>query len=47
MFPPHGLFTGQVSTIHEMCQGNIYLRGMISMVDNINRILDRVSTYLS
>ena len=33
--------------IHEMCQGNIYLRGMISMVDNINRILDRVSTYLS
>lgn len=43
----HGLFTGQVSTIHEMCQGNIYLRGMISMVDNINRILDRVSTYLS
>lgn len=43
----HGLFTGQVSTINEMCKGTIRLRGMISMVDNINRILDRVSAYLS
>lgn len=42
----HGLFTGQVSTINEMCRGTIYLRGMISMVDNINRILDRVNVYL-
>lgn len=42
----HGLFTGQVSTINEMCKGTIYLRGMISMVDNINRILDRVNLYL-
>lgn len=42
----HGLFTGQVSTINEMCKGTIHLRGMISMVDNINRILDRVNLYL-
>lgn len=42
----YGLFNGQVSTINEMCKGTIYLRGMISMVDNINRILDRVSVYL-
>lgn len=42
----NGLFNGKVSTINEMCKGTIYLRGMISMVDNINRILDRVSVYL-
>ena len=43
----YGLFTGTVSTINEMCKGNIALKGMISMVDNINRILDRVSVYLA
>lgn len=42
----HGLFTGTVSTINEVCKGTIYLRGMLSMVDNINRILDRVNVYL-
>lgn len=42
----NGLFNGTVSTINEMCKGTIRLRGMISMVDNINRILDRVSVYL-
>ena len=43
----YGLFTGQVSTINEMCKGNIRLAGVLSMVDNINRILDRVSLYLA
>lgn len=43
----YGLFSGTVSTINEMCKGNIRLAGMLSMVDNINRILDRVSLYLS
>lgn len=43
----NGLFNGTVSTINEMCKGTIHLRGMISMVDNINRILDRVSVYLA
>ena len=42
----YGLFTGTVSTIAELCKGNIYMAGMISMVDNLNRILDRVSVYL-
>ena len=42
----NGLFAGKVSTINEMCKGTIYLRGMISMLDNVNRILDRVSVYL-
>ena len=41
-----GLFAGKVSTINEMCKGTIHLRGMISMLDNVNRILDRVSVYL-
>lgn len=41
-----GLFAGTVSTINEMCKGTIRLRGMINMLDNINRILDRVSVYL-
>ncbi|HIZ11501.1 MAG TPA: hypothetical protein IAA41_05330 [Candidatus Eubacterium faecavium] len=42
----YGLFTGTVSTIAELCKGNIYMCGMISMVDNLNRILDRVAAYL-
>ena len=42
-----GLFAGKVSTINEMCKGTIYLRGMISMLDNVNRFLDRVSVYLA
>ena len=41
-----GLFAGKVSTINELCKGTIRLRGMISMLDNVNRILDRVSVYL-
>lgn len=42
----NGLFNGTVSTIAELCKGNIYMAGMISMVDNLNRILDRVAAYL-
>ncbi|MEZ3420727.1 MAG: hypothetical protein K1V95_02190 [Eubacterium sp.] len=42
----NGLFNGTVSTIAELCRGNIYMAGMISMVDNLNRILDRVAAYL-
>ena len=42
-----GLFAGKVSTINEMCKGTIRVRGMINMLDNVNRILDRVSVYLS
>lgn len=42
----YGLFTGTASTMAELCAGNIYMSGMISMVDNINRILDRVAAYL-
>lgn len=43
----NGLFNGTVSTVSEMCKGSIRLSGMISMLDNVNRILDRVSIYLA
>ena len=43
----HRLFQGECATINEMCKGTIILKGMISMLDNINRILDRVSVYLA
>lgn len=43
----NGLFAGTVSTMNELCKGNIRISGMVSMVDNINRILDCVSVYLS
>lgn len=42
----NGLFNGTVSTIAELCAGNIKMAGMISMLDNVNRILDRVAVYL-
>lgn len=42
----NGLFNGTASTISELCAGNIYMSGMINMIDNINRILDRIATYL-
>ncbi len=43
----YGLFAGTASTMAELCAGNIYMAGMISMVDNVNRILDRVAVYLT
>lgn len=41
------LFNGEASAIAELCAGNIYMSGMMNMVDNINRILDRVAVYLA
>lgn len=43
----NGLFNGTASTISELCAGNIYMSGMINMIDNVNRILDRVALYLA
>ena len=43
----NGLFNGKVSTVNEMCSGRIRLAGMLSMVDNVNRILDRAAVYLA
>lgn len=41
------LFNGEASAVAELCAGNIYMSGMLNMVDNINRILDRVAIYLA
>ena len=41
------LFDGKVNAVACIGRGEIEMRGMISMIDNINRILDRVSVYLS
>lgn len=42
----NALFNGTASTMAELCAGNIYMAGMINMIDNVNRILDRVGMYL-
>ena len=42
----NGLFNGTASTMGELCAGNIYMAGMCNMLDNVNRILDRVAVYL-
>ncbi len=41
------LFDGQVNAVTCVGEGRIRIGGMISQVDNINRILDRVSMYLA
>ena len=40
------LFDGKINSFACIGNGSISIRGMISMVDNINRILDRVAVYL-
>lgn len=42
-----GLFDGKVNAVSEIGTGGVRVGGMISQVDNINRILDRVSFYLA
>ncbi len=41
------LFDGNVNAVACIGQGSIIMGGMISMVDNVNRILDRVALYLA
>ena len=41
------LLRGEISAIACIGDGKIAMRGMINMVDNMNRILDRVGQYLS
>lgn len=41
------LFDGNVNAIAAVGMGQVRIGGMISMVDNINRILDRVALYLA
>ena len=41
------LFDGRVNAIAAVGTGGVRIGGMISMIDNINRILDRVALYLA
>jgi hypothetical protein len=41
------LFDGKVNAIACIGTGDIVMKGMISMLDNLNRILDRVALYLA
>ena len=41
------LFDGKVNAVACVGRGQIRIGGMISQVDNVNRILDRVSAYLA
>ncbi len=41
------LFDGKVNSIACIGEGKIFMGGMISMIDNVNRILDRVALYLA
>lgn len=41
------LLNGEVSAMACICDGSISMCGMLNMIDNMNRILDRVGQYLS
>ena len=41
------LFDGKVNAVACIGEGTIEMRGMINMIDNLNRILDRVALYLA
>lgn len=41
------LFNGKVSAMAQIGEGTITMGGMINMIDNVNRILDRVGLYLA
>ena len=41
------LFDGNLNAIAAVGLGQVRIGGMISQIDNINRILDRVSVYLA
>ena len=41
------LLSGEVSSMACICNGSIEMHGMLNMIDNMNRILDRVGQYLS
>lgn len=40
------LFNGKVNALECIGKGTVEIRGMLSMVDNMNRLLDRVALYL-
>ena len=47
IFTARDLFDGKINSIAALGLGKVRVGGMISQVDNINRIMDRVSMYLA
>jgi len=41
------LFDGKVNAVASIGAGTISMKGMVSMLDNLNRLLDRVALYLA
>jgi len=41
------LFDGKINAVASIGEGTIAMGGMINMIDNLNRILDRVALYLA
>ena len=41
------LFDGKINAVAAVGTGKVRIFGMISQIDNVNRILDRVSIYLA
>ena len=41
------LFDGKINAVACIGMGAITMKGMISMIDNMNRLLDRVALYLA
>jgi hypothetical protein len=41
------LLRGELSGMAAICDGSVRMMGMVNMIDNLNRILDRVSQYLA
>lgn len=41
------LFDGQINAIAAVGEGKVEMHGQINMIDNVNRILDRVALYLA
>ena len=41
------LFDGKVNALDCIGMGRIEMHGLVSMLDNVNRILDRVALYLA
>ena len=41
------LFDGKINSVACIGTGEVRVGGMISQVDNVNRILDRVAEYLA
>ena len=41
------LFDGKINAVAAVGEGKVRICGMISQIDNVNRILDRVALYLA